>query len=518
MKYRYQLYELGSGHVIVTPEGKPMTEDELHHYFSIVDAWLKDVRPKAHEAIRPDADVVKTRHSMLSKMFDAFLYDPEQGGVKDRHCFDERTLAFIFVVSYAIQEMDTAGLTPFLLHTMGNALLEWLPIPELVEHYLSLSAEMGKGSEIKDALTLTNLFCPGVTLALPCFEKDPRKALKYARMMSDNPFNDHGINRYDYVYAWVLYLNGSPYEAECMRIVTEKLDMVEADEERMANLLDYLALGLEACATAEGLEHRLDLNRAEQLLERGREHYPLLADSCAYWLAKCHIAAWNDEPNPTRAKALLLSIRNPSLKKKVGAALAQLALDSGDDEEAWTILRTVQYLYGPLTDDDREIAEVMDRVVAVGENGDGNSRLRIGFRGKYGESFAVTEIEEGKYTVTCREIGMDPAVCTQTELDELFRAYALEGRPDFDPIGNDTLMARAVNMGNRLRELYGQLNGISPFERLFASTGISDVLRNAEVLSLNDTQYVDWFLSHGATESDEYIRFMLRAKRWIVKR
>ena len=279
----YKLYKLDNGRVIVTPFGKPITEEEFLRYFDAASSWLKEVRPSAYRKISPDPKNEKTSGWMLCKMFNAYLYDPEVGGVKERHPLDERVMAFIYVLSYYVQASKSESIDPFLSHTMGNTLLEWLPIPELVEGYLSESAEIGKGCNLSDALRLTELYCPKIIYEHPSFRKDLGKALKYGKWMYENPFNDHGVNHYDYVYAFVLFLNGSSKES--MAIVLDKLNQ-EVDEERMGNLLAYLSLGLEIEATDESQTGRISLSLAEELIEEGKADHPYFARKCEAWLDK----------------------------------------------------------------------------------------------------------------------------------------------------------------------------------------------------------------------------------------
>lgn len=78
----YKLYKLDSGRVVVTPFGKPITEGEFLRYFDIASSWLKEVRPNAYRKISPDPKNEKASGWMLCKMLNAYLYDPEVGGVK----------------------------------------------------------------------------------------------------------------------------------------------------------------------------------------------------------------------------------------------------------------------------------------------------------------------------------------------------------------------------------------------------------------------------------------------------
>lgn len=192
-------------------------------------------------------------------------------------------MAFIYVLSYFVQTSKSESIDPFLSHTMGNALLEWLPIPELVESYLSESAEIGKGCNLSDALRLTELYCPKIIYEHPSFRKDLGKALKYGKWMYENPFNDHGVNHHDYMYAFALFLDGS--NKESMDIVLDKLNQ-EVDEERMGNLLAYLSLGLEIEATDESQRGRISLSLAEELIEEGKAEHPYFARKCEAWLDK----------------------------------------------------------------------------------------------------------------------------------------------------------------------------------------------------------------------------------------
>lgn len=62
---------------------------------------------------------------------------------------------------------------------------------------------------------------------------------------------------------------------------------------------------------------------------------------------------------------------------------------------------------------------------------------------------------------------------------------------------------------SRYYHLFEQHTGKENISALHLAILISQILRDVNVLDLNDEQYVDWFLTHCATESKEYIDLML---------
>lgn len=513
MNYQYKLYKLDSGHTIVTPYGKPITESEYREYFSIVSCWLKVIDPEAYKKISPDPDNSAARYSMIKEMLRAFHQGP------DGECYlDKRSLAFIFVASYYVQIRDCELISSNLSHVMGNALLEWLPIPELVEHYLALSADAGIGSNLRDGLTLAELFCPGISMSKPSFDKDAKKALKYARILYDNPRNKHDLNRYDFLYAKALFLNYPQRAEECMNIVKANVSG-GYNEENQWHLLNYLSLGLEIMSSIEGLQNKLDLEFAEKMITEAENDHPVFAEECDYWLAKCYINGKNNQTNPERAVQLLHSAAPwRPLRKKIGAALAGMALDANNVEEALSLIEATELQCRPTYDGDEDIAQVMERIPVTEEQTMVRDDLHIIFDGRYGESFRFTRIEGDKYVGTCLETGMVDVSITHDGIDEVYDAYVNVGRPDFDITDRAQLMNRAITMGQKLRTCYNHINSTNPFERLLYSAKVQRILQDVEVLQLNDEEYVDWFLTHGSVEGQEYIRFMLRAKKWLVQR
>ena len=284
MDQQCQLLKLDTGHTIVTPKGEPITEEEYRTYFGIVCDWLKELNPKAYDRLALDRENGQVTNGTVAKMFDALLYKSGQRDGKGSCPPDERTLAFIFVVSYRIQLLKNWVMSPFLGHAMGNALLEWLPIPKLIEYYLVRSAV--QGSNLRDAHTLTELYLPGISQQPSPFPKDAKKALAYARLAYRSGFNKHGVNLSDYLYARALFVSGEEHAEEAMRIVLEKLSLKDDQAERTFNLLHYLSLGLQISAKAEGLENKLDLDQAKSIIEREKDEYPDLAASCERWLEK----------------------------------------------------------------------------------------------------------------------------------------------------------------------------------------------------------------------------------------
>ena len=139
------------------------------------------------------------------------------------------------------------------------------------------------------------------------------------------------------------------------------------------------------------------------------------------------------------------------------------------------------------------------------------------FIGRYGEYFLYTEIEPGRYLISCYEIGLDKDTSEQaieeTELLGYMHRYIEEGVSDFD---ETTIDSRAVRMGEKLKKHYLRFLEGDDFEKLIYAAKIRQDLLDIELLRLNRTEYVGWFLTHGSTEDKEYLKFMRRAKRWLV--
>lgn len=327
MKYTYYLYTLPSGHTIITPHGKEISEEEYKEYFDIASNWLKETRPNASKEINPQLDNQKTYESMINKMFEAYPYD--ENGMLERYFLNKRTLTFIFIISYLIQKENRKGINPFLSHAMGNALLLWLPIKELVEYYLSLSAEAGRGSNLSDGFLLVRMFCPNIGFSNYGFDSDVDKALKYATILYNNPLNEHKLDNYDYAYARALFEKDNNNADECLEIINKKLYKYNIEYEEYTNvLLNYLILELEIVSKVKSIKANLDLNYIEEILSKEGK-YSSRRNLGYYWLAQCYISGKNNNKGINKAISLLTNIKDPSLYKKAGASLASLYL-TGD--------------------------------------------------------------------------------------------------------------------------------------------------------------------------------------------
>ncbi len=333
---------LPSGHPIVTPTGNPITQEEFHHYFQVTCDWLKEVRPESFESIKPSLNK-KNYASMLNEMFIAYGYDPLEGGTMERYYLDERPLAFIFIVSYYIQTEDKEDISPLLSHILGNALLNWLPILELVEHHLSISARSG---ETSDGVTMAEAFGSGTRYRRWGFPFDKSKALEYATLAYESSSHQHDEKPFyvDYVYAKALFEFSKRNAARSMQIIREKLAWYQRtkESEYASNIAPFLALGLEISSNVRLPEAlRIDLTFARKYLERTKSNW-LSISECAYWLALCYIRGKNNPKNIPEAIHLLTTrIKNPSFSKLGAVALAQIYLDGNsiakDPAKAYSI-------------------------------------------------------------------------------------------------------------------------------------------------------------------------------------
>ena len=343
MRYAYYLYKLSSGHTILTPKGKTITKEEFSEYFDIVCKWLKDVRPNLFNDINPQKDS-RRYGEMLNEMFEAYQYDPIEGGVQERYFSDLRTLAFLFVVSYYIQKENEKVLSPQLTHVMGNALLEWLPISKLVEYYLSLSANPDYGSNTSDGYTLFRMFNQDRFFTLKGFEKNDEKAFKYAEMNYTNPLNRHDCNNSDLAYAKMLFKKDKYlYIDDVLRIINEKLENYNLEDENdQCVLRHYFIFQLEVSSKIKNANIDIDLDYAEDYL-LNKVGYSLFKSEGLYWLAQCYISGLNNSKNVEKAKELLLKINDPYMYKRAGASLAKIYLDAFDYEQALTVATIADY-------------------------------------------------------------------------------------------------------------------------------------------------------------------------------
>ena len=233
MKYTHYLYKLSNGHTIVTPQRKEISTIEYNEYFEMSMKWLKEVRPKVYRQIKDTIRESGFTFELLNEMFDAYLYDPVEGGVQAKYFLNKRTLAFIFVISYLIQK-EGEVVNPLLAHVMGNALLLWLPTNlTLIEHYLAISAESCDEESLSDGFLLVCLYCPNIGFGTYGFRNDVDKALNYAKILYDNPLNKHRVENYDYAYARALFEKDKSNADECIKIIDKKLNnfMKRAEKE-----------------------------------------------------------------------------------------------------------------------------------------------------------------------------------------------------------------------------------------------------------------------------------------------
>ena len=375
MNFQYKLYQLETGHTIVTPHGEPITGEEFNKYFSIISKWLEDERPDSFKKIQPSAANQNTYGSMVSKMFKAIVSDPYGEGLHQRYLLEKRTLAFLFVISYYIQKENRERTNPFLNHVMGHALLEWMPLPNLVEHYLGLSAE--NGGDCKDAVLLCEIFGDCPRYRRWGFERNPDKALKYAEIARRSPFYDRCAVEVDFAYAKALFCEDEENAEKSMSIVRETINGIFeklADDEAPAEYLcwEYLELGFEMCSKRRLHKGDFDLLLAayDQVIEEPDPR--LYICGCKYWLAQCYINGINNQKDVSKAIGLLCSFHNPDYIKKAGLSLAKLYLEGNgvpkDISEARAIasLALLQRGEHPYFDEgpERSEAEALKRILS----------------------------------------------------------------------------------------------------------------------------------------------------------
>lgn len=367
MQYKHHYFKLSSGHTIITPQGKPITENEFKEYFSIVSDWLKQVRPNAFDEINPVADNNESYATMLNNMFNAYLYDPVEGGIQEKYFLDKRTLAFIFVTSYFIQKENKENINQLLSHVMAHSLLQWLPHHNLIEHYLSISAKEGEHCDLSDAFLLVRLYCPNIGFHNYGFPNDINKALDYATLLYNNPLNKHKVDNYDYAYVRALFEKDRKNAAKCIEIIDKKLNKYNIEYENHTNvLLNYLILELEIASKEKVLSINLDMNYIEDFLDE-QSDYSARKNQGYYWLAQCYINGKNNNKNVDKAISLLTKIKDPYLYKKAGAAFAKLFLEGNgvdlDAREAYDIAEMADSqanIHGYIRDKtNKEIDEVM---------------------------------------------------------------------------------------------------------------------------------------------------------------
>ena len=178
----YYLYKLSSGHTIITPNDGLISNSDFEYYFNKICELLKNINPSACDEIKPNINNNETYGSMVNNIYDVISNSDALNNLESYQ------LAFIYVVSYYIQKENRERLNPFLCHVMGNALLKWLPIEELIIHYLSLSTECG--NSVEDAYSLALIYTPNVTHENYPYIEDIDKAYKYIQTANKNIFNN----------------------------------------------------------------------------------------------------------------------------------------------------------------------------------------------------------------------------------------------------------------------------------------------------------------------------------------
>ncbi len=140
----------------------------------------------------------------------------------------------------------------------------------------------------------------------------------------------------------------------------------------------------------------------------------------------------------------------------------------------------------------------------------------IHFIGRYGESFLFTPLQGGSYIASCPEIGMKDAIVSYDEIGSIYHKYVEVGEKGFDAKDEESLKARAKNLGDELRGHYLFFRGPNLSARFRHGLKIRTILKDAEALGLNHRQYIDWLLSRQTRDREDYMSFMLQARR-IVK-
>ena len=146
-----------------------------------------------------------------------------------------------------------------------------------------------------------------------------------------------------------------------------------------------------------------------------------------------------------------------------------------------------------------------------------NMDYQINFYGRFGEHFVYIHKEDDTYVVSCEEIGMKDAVLTKQEHDELFRRYSYEGVLEFDKKDKTAIKQRAINMGRQLsREFWLFKHNNGTYEKMISAIRTYQLLLDSDVLELNETEFVDWFLCGYGKQTEEYISFMLDIKKRLI--
>ncbi len=356
MNYVFNTYTLKSGHTIITPDGKPMSEEQFQEYFSFCCDWLKDVNPEAYEEIKPTPDA-KSYGSMVHQMLIGLLHNKE--GWPLRYYLDPRPLAFFFVVSYYIQKEDRERIDPFLARTLGHALLEWLPQPELVVHYLDISA---RNLHIDDAITLTKIYSLNTpSTRFPrqfAYLKDPAKAFEYAKLAYEFACDIKCPDLADCYYAEALYDLDKKNAEECMSIVLKRIAPLKGGEKELSlGRARYLALGYKIMDENDAFKGRISNEAAYDVVMEEGLHRTYYTDKLAYRVAlDCR------KEDADKAIAALKTIQSEEYRTKAAIALANIYLEKKDPDQAAciAIMGTFQKAT-PGMAEDVELGEIVEK-------------------------------------------------------------------------------------------------------------------------------------------------------------
>lgn len=334
MKYTNYVYKLKNGYHIISPERREITKNEYFRYLDISLRWLKVVRPEVYVEIKPFIKDDESLITYIEKMFNGFIYNPEKEGSSTKYFLDKRPLAFIFVLSYIIQNQPQNEIDPDIAHVMGNALLLWEPsYTGLIEYYLSICAKSRNANNLNDCFLLVCLFCPNIGFFNYGFKNNKEKALDYAKILYHSSANKHQLDNYDYAYARALFENDSSKAGECMEIICDKISKynIEHNNSDTNAILNYLLLGLEIYSKAKDLDKFLDLKSIEKIIEKEPES-SLKRNEGFYLLAACYVYGKNNFKDIDKAIELLEQIKNPNIIGKAGALLSSLYLEGNGVE------------------------------------------------------------------------------------------------------------------------------------------------------------------------------------------
>ena len=366
MKYTYKLLSLSNGHTILTPTGEKITRTEFIYYFDILCEWLKEINPKAYVKINPNPDNRRTYGGMMYEIYKKILYSSTSKPIRFQ---DTRKLAFLFVLSYYIQEEPASRLSQYIAYVLGKALLNWLPIPELFEDYLSIAAQ-GKDNNlaVDAAYQLVKVFCPNFGSGNYYVDRDAEKALKYATLVYENPMNGHGFELYDYSYLRALFEN-DPANAElCLDIIDDKLKQMEDTEEGYfgsPNVFRYIDLKLDIALKVKFESRDLGIEELEKyLLDQPNREFGY--DQCIYQLAKCYITGLNNPIDYAKAEVLLMSMDDWIVRNYIAALLARIYVEQRDYDQAYSISMLAKYSREDaifFTEGEKELEDMLKEVL-----------------------------------------------------------------------------------------------------------------------------------------------------------